>query len=216
MNPGVVKPVAVARAVTVVEKRASATIVPMTNLELLALVPRHGRSSRRRSPEVPGSLVRDVRREHEDDEGPAPDSLAATGRRHSWRVREPRARRDSRSVDQRTERASFVRWSETETGVPSRWVERALRSRDVRHPSTGDIRSLCTRYVGAASATSTRAGHPAGTGESSSASRRRNLSWLGNAAKRSQQRQQEVETRTPPGLPLSSPRASLRGRLASS
>mmetsp|Transcript_5615 Transcript_5615/g.22989 ORF Transcript_5615/g.22989 Transcript_5615/m.22989 type:complete len:88 (+) Transcript_5615:2921-3184(+) len=86
MNPGVVKPVAVPRAVTVVEKRASATIVPMTDLELLALVPRHGRRSRRRSPEVPGSLVRDVRREHEDDEGPAPDSLTATGRRHSWRV----------------------------------------------------------------------------------------------------------------------------------
>ena len=38
------------------------------------------------------------------------------------------------------ERASFVRWSETETRVPSRWVERAFRSRDVRHPRTGDIR----------------------------------------------------------------------------
>ena len=30
--------------------------------------------------------------------------------------------------------------SETETRVPSRWVERAFRSRDVRHPRTGDIR----------------------------------------------------------------------------
>ena len=214
MNPGVVKPVAVARAVTVVEKRASATIVPMTNLELLALVPRHGRSSRRRSPEVPGSLVRDVRREHEDDEGPAPDSLAATGRRHSWRVRESRARCDYRSDASRELHYLSVGPKRNEGAEP---LDRA-RIPLPRRPSPEDGGYPVTPYPVRRSGE--RDIHEGGTPRGDGRVILRVPASESVVARKRRETQPTTPTggwtRTPPGLPLSSARVSLRGRFASS
>ena len=111
MKPDVVmKPAACPVLVAMEPPVVVMTIVDPVDLiiQFPALVPSAGPGSSAWPPQVPGSLVRHVRREHEDDEGPTPDPPAATMGRH--RRRHPRALGPAVIMTKMTEPCDRWRW----------------------------------------------------------------------------------------------------------